>query len=158
MILNQGNILAEVLPSMKQFHTFLNLSYLGEPIFDQEEIPLSIPWPSQSSNAIFCLWTIGTVTKEKLYFDQEHEEGALPKDKVEWTNILNPNLKVYGRRLNMKKTIDKLPCQSSSTVPKTDHFSSGKTSSHKDDINLPIAIQKGARSCTAHPVSNFISY
>lgn len=58
----------------------------------------------------------------------------------------------------MKKTIDKLPCQSSSMVPETDHLSSGKTSSHKDDINLPIGIKKGTRSCTTHPISNYISY
>ena len=26
------------------------------------------------------------------------------------------------------------------------------------DSNLPIALQKGKRTCTSHPISNFVSY
>ena len=27
-----------------------------------------------------------------------------------------------------------------------------------DDLNLPIAIRKGVRSCTHHPISQFVSF
>lgn len=51
----------------------------------------------------------------------------------------------------MNKSIDKLQCQSSYRGLESDHLSSSKTSTHKDDINPPIAIRKGDRSCSVRP-------
>lgn len=33
-----------------------------------------------------------------------------------------------------------------------------KVSNEQDDINIPIALRKGKRSCTAHPISNFMMH
>ena len=32
------------------------------------------------------------------------------------------------------------------------------TASVIDDSNIPIALRKGVRSCTSHPISKFVSY
>jgi hypothetical protein len=68
-------------------------------------------------------------------------------------------LRVYSRR-QKNKTISDATCQ-------TSDLGSSNTTSTSDmnyvipvvnDTSLPIAQRKGVRSCTHHPVSNFVSY
>src|SRR6202034_3622440 len=59
------------------------------------------------------------------------------------------------------------PCQSQSPTPVPDSSanSSGNVTSpvepplnNFDDLHLPIALRKGVRACTQHPISQFVSY
>jgi hypothetical protein len=68
-------------------------------------------------------------------------------------------LKVYSRR-HKAKTIPDATCQTSdpgsSTTPST--FDMNSVVPVVNDTSLPIAQRKGVRSCTHHPVCNFVSY
>lgn len=54
------------------------------------------------------------------------------------------------------------PVQSSSPDPDPSPQVSGNeissTTPSIDDSNVPIAVRKGVRTCTQHPISNFVSY
>ncbi|XP_071915997.1 uncharacterized protein [Coffea arabica] len=68
------------------------------------------------------------------------------------TRLSHPNLQVYSRRSMVEKAPDMLrtsPINSQSSDP-------GMTPSCESD--LPIALRKGKRHCTSHPISNFVSY
>jgi hypothetical protein len=73
-------------------------------------------------------------------------------------------LKVYSRRQKAKTILD-APCQTSysgsgtnpsGTTPST--FDMNSVIPVVNDTNLPIAQRKGVRSCTHHPISDFVSY
>lgn len=66
----------------------------------------------------------------------------------------NPNLKTYNRR---HKTVKTIPWQSESLSPETDHSAGDTFSSPIDDLNLPIALQKGIDCCTKQPISSWIN-
>ena len=42
--------------------------------------------------------------------------------------------------------------------PSTTNSKSGNIEISNDDLNCPIALRKGVRSCTSHPIYNFVSY
>jgi hypothetical protein len=68
-------------------------------------------------------------------------------------------LRVYSRR-QKAKTIPDAPCQTSNsgsgTTPST--FDMNSIIPVVNDTSQPIAQRKGVRSCTHHPVSDFVSY
>jgi hypothetical protein len=94
----------------------------------------------------------------------------MPKQEKQWLTSESPieltdkscgspveELRVYSRR-QKSKTILVAPCQASDP-------DSGNTTSTSDsvihvvnDMSLPIAQCKGVRSCTHHPISDFVSY
>ena len=43
-------------------------------------------------------------------------------------------------------------------LPSTTNSKSGNIEISNDDLNRPIALRKGVRSCTSHPIYNFVSY
>ena len=80
--------------------------------------------------------------------------------------VQNNEFIVYTRR-NKKTQEDNEYQPHSTTVQESDQNStptetlSGNTEpkhSEFDDLDLPIAVRKGVRSCTNHPITNFISY
>lgn len=52
------------------------------------------------------------------------------------------------------------PRENSISEPNTGKSSSSKSNNQDEssEINIPIALQKGVRSCTKHPLSKFVSY
>jgi hypothetical protein len=77
------------------------------------------------------------------------------------------NLKTYTSRKNKKSSCVIPPYTSQSLVPNSSTDPSGNDSSliespsidsNSDTDNLPIALRKGVRSCTQHPISQFVSY
>lgn len=69
------------------------------------------------------------------------------------SNLLSKDkeLQVYTRR--KKDTIDLLP-----PIDSSKPGSSPTPCSPYSDNDLPTALRKGKRSCTNHPISNFVSY
>ena len=91
----------------------------------------------------------GEITNQPL------QEESIPTS-IRQTIDSSKTLKTYHRREpttnKQVKTIDILPIQSSSPDPDSTTF--GKASSS----DLPIALRKGTRTCTQHPISQFVSY
>jgi len=52
------------------------------------------------------------------------------------------------------------PFSNPKVCPKTnDNSSMGRLETSKaDDLDVPLALRKGVRSCTKHPISNYVSY
>ena len=70
-----------------------------------------------------------------------------------------PNLFTYSRRRNNDITTLPHPCTSNLEVDPTALVIEPDNGNTLDaSLNLPIAIRKGTRSCTNHPISNFVSY
>lgn len=88
----------------------------------------------------------------------------------ESTQISNHELRVYARRRRLEKEIENpTPLtldQDSEPSPKSAQIHSGmeisdleKNTAPVIDISeIPIALRKGVRSCTSHPISRFVSY
>jgi len=83
--------------------------------------------------------------------------------------ITNHELLTYSRRKKLGKEIEHtIPLthdQDSEPSPDSAPIYSGmetsdceNTASVIDDSNIPIALRKGVRSCTSHPISKFVSY
>ena len=76
-----------------------------------------------------------------------------------------PQFKVYSRRCIVSDTL--MPCHeaTSEIMPESD-LDNSSSPSHSScpvdlvpsDLDLPIALRKGVRSRTIHPISNFVSY
>ncbi|KAL1151664.1 hypothetical protein V6Z11_A09G057500 [Gossypium hirsutum] len=64
-----------------------------------------------------------------------------------------PERQVYSRRNCSPKTDTAVPIASP-----TEDCSETEVSPPSPSIYLPIAVQKGTRSCTQHPISRFVSY
>ncbi len=62
--------------------------------------------------------------------------------------LSRPDLQVYTRRSHQEA----LPQDSRSSPP------ASSSTPPADDLEIPIALRKGKRSCTLHPISNVISY
>jgi hypothetical protein len=98
-------------------------------------------------------------------------ESSTPENPVqgEFSNehiwrLEKPDLRTYFRREKTDKAIaqstpdQELPLNS---VPEGGKFSLTPECSSSDptnDLDVPIALRKGTRSCTKHPISNFVSY
>ena len=91
----------------------------------------------------------GEITNQPL-------QGESIPTSIRQTIDSSKTLKTYHRREpttnKQVKTTDILPVQSSSPDPDSTTF--GKASSS----DLPIALRKGTRTCTQHPISQFVSY
>ena len=81
----------------------------------------------------------------------------------------NNEFSVYIRRKRPKRTIEQpTPLKNDqksqpSPSPNQIHLGKGTTNLEKlvpfvDDSNIPIALRKGVRTCTNHPIYRFISY
>ena len=69
-----------------------------------------------------------------------------------------PKLRVYSRRNNSRKVevpVNSQPCQKFEPDPGI-QFSTSEP--EIVDLDIPIALRKGVRSCTQHPISNFVAY
>ena len=62
-----------------------------------------------------------------------------------------------GRRSTDPTISPNLPLTSSPAADDPSNFVT-PLPSEPNDIDVPIAIRKGVRSCTQHPISNFVSY
>ncbi|KAK0577899.1 hypothetical protein LWI29_001989 [Acer saccharum] len=103
-----------------------------------------------------------------------HEpESTIPPEIEPNTNSSTPactqpsvdkELIVYSRRKRPQEEIEDrtLPEQNHESDPSPSPDIPGNTSqtdiSVNDDLDIPIALRKGVRSCTHHPISNFVSY
>ncbi|KAK8365622.1 hypothetical protein V6Z11_A02G067900 [Gossypium hirsutum] len=64
-----------------------------------------------------------------------------------------PKIQVYSRRNRSPETDTTVPIASP-----TEDCSETEVSPPSPSIYLPIAVRKGTRSCTQHPISRFVSY
>jgi len=92
--------------------------------------------------------------------EQQHVTNESPTEPTDQQSAPPvEELRVYSRR-QKAKTIFDAPCQTSDsgsgTTPST--FDMNFVIPIVNDSNLPIAQRKGVRSCTHHPVSDFVSY
>ena len=92
--------------------------------------------------------------------DQSSQDLA-PSSESNETDAHPPNqqeLRVYSRRQRNNQTMN--PQHSQEANPMVDPLpldESGNNHSNTD-LDIPIALRKGIRSCTQHPISKFISY
>ena len=93
-----------------------------------------------------------------LTFESEHEPKTLaePEPQTPTQTLQNPinnkEFNVYSRRKkNQDEIVPQTQLEQSHEVP----FVSENKS---DDLELPIVIKKGVRSCTKHSIYNFLSY
>ncbi|XP_075499991.1 uncharacterized protein LOC142538567 [Primulina tabacum] len=78
----------------------------------------------------------------------------IPIQETEEESTLLQELKVYSRRKKPQATKDIVnPNNSQEDEPVVDPQSNTTL-----DLDLPIAVRKRKRSCTQHPISNFVSY
>lgn len=107
---------------------------------------------------------------------QSEPENHLPttpphppiQDHSETPQTANHELRVYARKKMPEKTIEQGPltCDQESQpspIPAQIHSGKGHTDQEKkvpvtDDLNIPIALRKGVRTCTKHPICRFITY
>ncbi|KAJ4721161.1 Retrovirus-related Pol polyprotein from transposon TNT 1-94 [Melia azedarach] len=83
---------------------------------------------------------------EPVASSQEQQQPSSPQE-----------LKVYSRR--QKETIHSPKLNQSLEPEKAIPEDTSKfLNSSLDDLDIPIALRKGVRSCTQHPIANFISY
>ncbi|XP_058006046.1 retrovirus-related Pol polyprotein from transposon RE2 [Hevea brasiliensis] len=99
-------------------------------------------------------------------------QGESPKSRG---RLNGPDLRIYTRRnktdiaieqeiVDQPKSLDSIPeypkvCDESPLVPKESNFNSQSTfPSSNNGLDIPIALRKGVRTCTKHPISNFNSY
>ncbi|XP_057478145.1 retrovirus-related Pol polyprotein from transposon TNT 1-94 isoform X6 [Actinidia eriantha] len=99
------------------------------------------------------------ISPEKATRDIGSDKEASPH------RLQGSNLKTYTRREKGKSSCMIPPCQlqSPASVPNSLGDSSGNDSSSIEpplinSVDLPIALRKGVRSCTQHPISQFVSY
>ena len=83
---------------------------------------------------------------------EANNELSSTNDKLDETPV--KELRVYSRR-QKSKTTPKAPEQSSE--PDSSNSAPVLSIPTINDIDLPIAQRKGVRSCTHHPISNFLS-
>ena len=93
--------------------------------------------------------------------DQTHEPTPGTNDLESAMNINNsnkgedshqqPELHVYSRR-NTSRRIQNV------VDPQSYQESDPNSSPEVSDLDCPIALRKGVRSCTRHPISNYVSY
>lgn len=82
--------------------------------------------------------------------------------------INNPELRVYRRRRpaeHLEETMQNQHSQSQEPSPtESDEHNGMNFSSYEthvpmvDDLNLPIALRKGVRGCTEHPIGKYVAY
>ena len=95
----------------------------------------------------------------------EGEKEPLPAKRAEHDvreRLDRPNLQTFSRRKKGKPTCAVPLCQSSSPTPVPDSSADSSGNDHfptvVDDLDAPIAHRKGVRTCTQHPISQFVSY
>ena len=85
----------------------------------------------------------------------------VPESSPVTTQEKSKNILVYSRRQKAQKEAKN---QTLSQQCQEANLDSQPTETHTgnapliDDLNQPIALRKGTRSCTLHPISNFVSY
>jgi hypothetical protein len=114
------------------------------------------------------MYNYGEGEKEKSGEEQISAEKAthdIGGDDEEYIHRLQrSNLKTYSRKHGKSSCVIPLgQPQSPAPVPDSSADSSGNDSSLiepplDNSDNLPIALRKGVRSCTQHPISQFVSY
>lgn len=69
-------------------------------------------------------------------------------------------IRVYTRRERNKQVTNSHHSQEANPVIEPSQLKDSGTllSNTQSDLDIPIALRKGRRSCTQHPISNFISY
>ncbi|PON59649.1 hypothetical protein TorRG33x02_287620, partial [Trema orientale] len=75
--------------------------------------------------------------------------------------VHNPELCVYSRRAHKQKEvvdIHPLPMQSIESELEATEMEFTGNPDHIDELDKPIALRKGIRSCTLYPISKFVSY
>ncbi|XP_071918386.1 retrovirus-related Pol polyprotein from transposon TNT 1-94 isoform X2 [Coffea arabica] len=77
-------------------------------------------------------------------------ESSSPPDSI--ARLSRPHLQVYSRR----SIVEKVPDMPRTSPINSQSSNSGMTPSC--ELDLPIALRKGKRHCTSHPISNFVSY
>jgi hypothetical protein len=146
-------------PSRKQFVSMDVTFFETQSYFSSSHTPLQ--GESQSEEEFLPLPVPTTMPEQEK---QQFTSGSTtePTDKSCGSPV--EELRVYSR-CQKSKTILVAPCQAS-------YPDSGNTTSTSNsviptfdsvtpvvnDMNLPIAQRKGVRSCTHHPVSDFVSY
>jgi transposase InsO family protein len=85
---------------------------------------------------------------------ESENNPVLQKDSPEsqTQNPIRP-LQVYSRRERSLPMSEHVPSTESAPDPTT-----VSTSSNMDDLNIPIALRKEKRTCTAHPINLYVSY
>jgi hypothetical protein len=123
--------------------------------FSPSQTPLQ--GESQIEEDFLTLLPIPTLMPEQEKQQLTNESPIEPTNKSSMAPV--EELRVYSKR-QKNKTIPDATCQTSDP-------NSGNTTSIPDmnfvipvvnDMSLPIAQRKGVRSCTHHPISDFVSY
>lgn len=84
-------------------------------------------------------------------------------------NLPDDEIQVYTRRRPVQQPAQNQQSQDSTPKQVYPEITQGETQTNLElgggvttdsvpDINLPIALRKGTRSCTQHPIKNFVSY
>ena len=109
--------------------------------------------------------------------NKEQTVSIEPKTGGDTTRLIDkPDLRVYSRRRPLEvEENSPIPQQNQSAEPSKDHGTSHPPtispslnnlsplpivdpSLQTNDLDVPIALRKGTRTCTQHPIQNFISY
>ena len=98
---------------------------------------------------------------------------VVPKSGGFTTNMLNQSeLRVYSRRKPLQAIDTLVPRQNQSANPREDQGTTSNSldsiktntlfiidsSSQTEQLDIPIALRKGTKTCTKHPISKFLSY
>lgn len=87
----------------------------------------------------------------------QNQDGSVPTPTIEEHIVaeggkLLPYDLTYSRKKNPKGSEKPDTSQCQESEPKSG------TNTNVSDLDLPIAVRKGVRSCTSHPISNFVAY
>eukprot|EP00252_Welwitschia_mirabilis_P002409 TRINITY_DN1235_c0_g1_i6.p1 TRINITY_DN1235_c0_g1~~TRINITY_DN1235_c0_g1_i6.p1 ORF type:complete len:1428 (+),score=264.56 TRINITY_DN1235_c0_g1_i6:585-4868(+) len=148
-------------PTRKYFVTMDVTFREYEPYFDVHQTPLQ--GEIESEEVMFDSRILDNViqgentNQVQVQQNQEEEDNVVQGENQERdVSVLGrldrPDLKTYSRR---EKAILQPPMSSSSPECTSEL---PLTTSSPDDLDWPIAIRKSVRSCTKHPISNFVSY
>ncbi|KAG6525257.1 hypothetical protein ZIOFF_015211 [Zingiber officinale] len=90
------------------------------------------------------------------------DDPSLGKDAPSLGAQSSPDIITYKRRRHKQEpTIDRLVESDALAYDPVKQLSSSVESTaplNMNELNLPVAIRKGVRSCTQHPISNYVSY
>ena len=127
----------------------------SQPYFSSSQIPLQ---GEIEDKVVSCedeneeeIWVFSSIIQSKVPEAKSVSVDGNVKSKKKDKQLL-----VYERKRLKDKVTATLPPQSLSPVE-------GSGNPHpiileSTDLDAPIAIRKGVRSCTKHPISNFVSY
>ena len=136
----------------ESFYSLPTTSLQGENNHDKQEEMLMFHTPESWSYPLPCH---GEGEKEPLH-DVERAEHDIRE------RLDRPDLQTFSRKKKGKSTCAVPLGQSSSPSPVSDSpaDSSGNDSFPivVNDLDIPIAHRKGVRTCTQHPISQFVSY